>query len=163
MKRRKVILRCILIVAALAAATFLVMLALGNQVYWSDVRGDATAWPSYENDLAVTEQGVRFEKTFFDNTTAFVVFDRARQVVAAEGFAPIDFDRKNFWGLWTYDDFLESYGESHFYIGNSSEAWITDDGYVIALWMPGERFYPFPLQATPLAGEVTVYDLLKQP
>ena len=163
MKRRKVILRCILTVAALAAATFLVILALGNQVYWSDVRGDATAWPSYENDLATTEQGVRFEKTFFDNTTAFVVFDETRQVVEAEGFAPISFDRKNFWGLWTYDDFVESYGEPHFYIGNASEAWITDDGYIIAMWMPGERFYPFPLQATPLAGEVTVYDLLKQP
>lgn len=157
-KHRKILLGVLTAAMMLVLAAFLLALAMGNRVYWRDVRSGASAW-EYGN-LSVTQHGVRFEQAFADNRVACVVFDENRQMVEAEGFAPIDFDRETFWGIWTYEDFVGLYGGPHFYIGNVTEAWITDDGYIICMWMPGEWFYPFPLQATPLAGEVTVYDLI---
>lgn len=153
--------KILLILLAVVLALFLFVLALGSKPYWTDVRSSAKPWET-PDELTSTAQGTRFERQFADHT-ACVVFDENRQMVEAEGITPIDFDRKNFWGLWSYDAFVEVYGEPHFYIGNAWEAWVTDDGYVIVIWMANEWFYPFPLQATRLGGEIEVYDLLATP
>lgn len=156
-KLRKVL----LILLAVIFVFFLWALILGSENYWADMRADAKPlWTDI--DLTKTEQGTRYEIGYFDRT-AYVVFDENRQVVEADGITPINFDRRNFWGLWSYQDFVAAYGESHYYIGNTTEAWVTDDGYVIAMWMPGEWFYPFPIQVTNLAGEAHMIDLLATP
>ena len=149
------------IILAVVAAFFLLALVLGSQPYWEDMRANARYYGP-DPDLTQTEQGMRYEIGYFDHT-AYVVFNENRRVVEADGITPIHFDRKNMWGLWSYEAFVEAYGGPHYYIGNTQEAWITDDGYVIVMWMAGEWYYPFPLQVTDLANSVFMIDLLATP
>lgn len=146
---------------AVVLALSLWALILGSKPYWTDMRAGAKPWGT-DPDLTQTELGTRFEIGYFDRT-AHVVFDENRQVVEADGITPIDFDRRNLWNIWDYDTFVQMYGKPHFYIGNTEDAWVTDDGYVITMWMPDTWYYPFPIQATSLANAIYMYDLLAAP
>ena len=148
----------LIILAALVLAFSLWALIMGSEPYWIDLRAQARRYGA-DPDLTQTEQGMRYEIGYFDRT-AYVVFDENRQVVEADGIAPIHFDQKNMWGLRSYEAFVEAYGEPHYYIGNTEEAWLTDDGYVIVMWMAGEWYYPFPIQMSNLGGAVYMVDLL---
>ncbi len=152
--------KVLLIILAVVMAASIPDLVLGSKPYWTDVRAGAEPWGD-DPDLTQTELGTRFEIRDFDRTSC-VVFDENRQVVEADGITPIDFDRRNFWGVWDYDAFVEMYGKPHFYIGNTQEAWVTDDGYIITRWTI-RSWLSFPLQFIGLAGEIDVYDLLATP
>lgn len=149
----------------LAAAFFLLALVQGSKLYWMDVRAGAKPYAALD-DLTQTELGTRYEISYVDHI-AYVTFDENRQVVETDGVEPIHFDRKNFWGIWNYDAFVELYGKPHFHFGNIENAWVTDDGYIISMRWPGTftLFWPITLQdsSLALAGEIYIFDLLAAP
>lgn len=153
---KRVFKRILLIVLAGVVLLMLYIAIMSNWHYWADMRSFAEPWGA-DRDLTQTDQGVRFE--VYCGGERHVVFDANRNVVEADGFSPLAFDRRNLWGVWSYDAFVAAYGKPHFYIGNAWEAWITDDGYVIELWLPRSSLDRFPFNLTALAGEVTMYDL----
>ena len=155
----KTLRKILLIAAAGALAFFLGALILGNDDYWIDMRKHAQLSRRAYYEGSQPENEIRVEWCGGEHP-AYVVFDKQkRQVIEAYGVTPIHFDRKNMWGIWSYEAFVEAYGEPQTYV-DSTKMWITDDGYIISLWRPGEWVYPFPIQATNLSGEIDMYDLL---
>lgn len=105
---------------------------------------------------------VRQEIVRADGRVGYVEYNANRECIAAEGIEPIHFDRRNVWGIWSYEEFVALYGDYHVDVGNMVfwPAWYTDDGYLIALWRGGERWFPLCISNL---GEVWVYDLLAVP
>lgn len=125
-----------------------------NHHFLVDMRSLAPVSNRYSQRLIQVEDGVKF---IVDD--GYVVFNADRQVVEAVGVTPIDFDRRNCWGLWSYEAFVAEYGSYHEDIGDNVfwPAWITDDGYWITMWAAGSVRAPFGISNY---GEVAVYDLL---
>ncbi len=161
----------ILLVLILLLAGYFVVAT--NAHFLVDFRKNAAAPNGYDATITRTADGVRVELWSLDVrdremqgmqvTYPFVVFNEDREVVRAVGCDPIDFDRRNLWGLWSYEDFLAEYGGPHGEVPSSGinwPIWITDDGYMITIWGAGEKSW---ITGISNIGEVRVYDLLATP
>ena len=163
-KLGKVLLILLAVVAALALLAFGYVFFVLNHHFLIDLRSLADAPSKYS--VTVTEVADGYKASVRGgNPNRYVVYNADREVVRAVGVTPIDFDRRNFWGLWTYEDFLTQYGEPHDVIPTSDiywPVWFTDDGYVITLWCAGEDWMNLSITIGNY-GEVGFYDLLATP
>lgn len=161
-KVRKILLivGAVLLAAVVLAAGFCFVAV--NSHYFFDLRSGAVPYNRIRMDVTHADGGVLCEIGYFDGSTDSIAYNTNRECVAAEGIEPIRFDRNNLWGVWSYKDFVALYGDCHVDIGSmvSWPAWFTDDGYLIALWRGGERWFPLCISDL---GEVWVYDLLALP
>ena len=175
MKKLWKILQILLAVAALFVLLLLGYVFVGTNLHYvADFRKAAGVPNTFDVTITQTSEGVRVELWSMETMLKiaegqaakypFVVINQDRKVVRAGGCTPIDFDRRNLWGLWTYEDFLALYGEPHGEVPTSSglywPIWITDDGYMITFWNPGEKLWPTSIGNY---GEVFFYDLLTTP
>lgn len=170
-KLGKVLLIILAVVVALALALYAYLLVVYNHHFLFDLRAGAPAATRYVTVTQV-EEGTRVE--FYDSyvnmqrknghnpAVPYVIFNDDREIVKAIGITPIDFDRKNCWGLWSYEDFVAEYGRYHKDIGDNIfwPAWITNDGYLITMWAAGEKVWSFCLSDY---GEFSFTDLLATP
>lgn len=127
-----------------------------NGHYFFDIRSSAV------QVHAVPADGVyRYEISCMDGRVGYVEYNDKRECVAAEGVTPIDFDRRNLWGYWRYEDFVADYGDYHVDTGNMVfwPGWYTQDGYLITMWQGGKWWPP----CIGNLGEVWVYDLIATP
>ena len=164
-KLGKILLILLAVAAVLALALYAYLLVVYNQQFLFDLRDRAPAVTGYVT-ITQVEEGTRVEfyapYTDKGRSVPHVIFDENRQVVKAVGITPINFDRKNCWGLWSYEDFVAEYGRYHKDIGSNIfwPAWITNDGYLITMWCAGEKLYSFCLSNY---GEFSFTDLLATP
>ena len=170
-KLGKILLILLAVAAALALALYAYLLVVYNHQFLFDLRDRAPAATRYVTVTQV-EEGTRVE--FYDSyvnmqrqsgmnpSVPYVVFNENREIVKAVGITPINFDRKNCWSLWSYEDFVAEYGRYHKDIGGNIfwPAWITNDGYLITMWCAGEKLYSFCLSNY---GEFSFTDLLATP
>ena len=163
-KLGKVPLIILAVVVALALLAFGYVFFVINRHFLIDLRSIADAPSKYS--VTVTETDREYKAAVRGgNPHRYVVYDADRKVIRAVGVTPIDFDRRNFWGLWTYEDFLAEYGEPHDVIPSSDiywPVWFTDDGYIITLWCAGEDWMNLFITIGNY-GEVGFYDLLATP
>lgn len=133
-----------------------------NAHYFVNLRDNAVADSGWRIDAQHADGIVRYEMEYLDGRVDYIEYNANRECVASEGITPIHFDRQNMWGIWSYEDFVAEYGDYHMDNGNMVfwPGWFTDDGYLIALWSGGERWFPLCISNL---GEVWVYDLLATP
>ncbi len=156
-KALKRILRIVIILLALAALGFLLLLLMaGNHQYVLPLRSDARQADGYVNSTLQTVMTAEGRQVQLPS--GYVLFSPERQVIEAVGVTPIRLSR-TLWGTWTYEDFIARYGEPHCDIGHNVfwPAWVTDDGYLMSMWCGGERYWPLSIGNM---GEVWMYDLL---
>lgn len=159
-RRVLAILAVVLLVLIILAAGYL-FFAL-NRHYFLDLRSDAGAYDRILLDIQHEDGVVRCEAAYADGRVDYVGYNADRECVAAQGITPIHFDRRNMWGIRSYEEFVTLYGDYHVDTGNMVfwPGWFTDDGYLITLWRGGERWLPLCISDL---GEVWVYDLLAAP
>ena len=133
-----------------------------NGHYLFDLRGEATPYKGLRMEATHADGVVRYEIGYFDGSVDYIEYNADRECVAAEGIEPIHFDRDNMWGIWSYEDFVATYGEFHVDTGSGTfiPSWFTDDGYLVTLWLGGDRI---SLLSVSNLGEVWFNDLLAQP
>ncbi len=157
-KALKWILRIAITLVVLAALWFLVGIFLaGNHQFFIPLRSGAEQ-VNYgvhggQPKVDRLEDEVRVE--FAPDC---VRFSLDREVIEAEGITPIHVER-TLWGIWSYEDFIARYGEPHGDVGSGVfwPAWITDDGYMLTMWLGGEKYWPLSIANM---GEVRMIDLL---
>lgn len=161
-KLRKILLIVLAVVAALVLALTAYFFIGVNRQYFFDLRSQAIPYNRGVLKSTPAEGSVRIKMEWFDGSADWIEFSADRQYVSSKGITPIHFDRRNFWGIWSYEDFVAEYGDYHVDIGDNVfwPSWFTDDGYLIALWCGGERWLPISISNL---GEVWVYDLLAAP
>ena len=161
-KLRKILLIILAIVAVLVLALTAYFFIGVNRQYFFDLRSQAVPYDRGMLDSTPTENGMRYTIDWYDGSADWIEFSADRKCVSAKGITPIHFDQRNFWGIWSYEDFVAEYGDYHVDIGCNVfwPSWFTDDGYLIALWFGGERWLPISISNL---GEVWVYDLLPTP
>jgi len=161
-KLRKVLLILFSVLMALILLCVGYIFVCVNAQFFVDIRAAANPPRLYEQSITQSDDGIRIE--FEDGRVMkSAVFNGARECVRAVGFTPITLDRRNLWGLWTYEDFIAEYGRPHGEVPTSDipcPLWITDDGYMILMWAAGEKWLPLCIGNY---GEVWVYDLLATP
>ena len=133
-----------------------------NGHYLFDLRRGAEPYNGLRMDRKVLDNTIRYKIGYADGRVDVVEYANDRSGCAVMGIDPIDFDRRNMWGIWSYEDFVATYGDYHVDVGSGSfiPSWFTVDGYLLSLWMGGERFFPLSISNL---GEVWMYDLLALP
>lgn len=163
MKKVRKILRIIgaVLLALVVLATGYLFIGL-NGHYIFNQRSEARPYKGHRMEATHADGVVRYEIGYFDGSVDYIEYNADRECVASEGIEPIHFDRDNMWGIWSYEQFVATYGEHHVDVGSmiSQPSWFTDDGYLITLWRGGEKLSPLCIGNL---GEVWFDDLLAQP
>lgn len=111
-------LRRVLLIIAIVVLVLVLLLAgylfIGvNWHYFFDIRSHAAPYDRRIIDVATVDSGIRYEISYMGGRVDYVEYNAERECIAAEGITPIDFDRRNLWGYWSYEDFVAAYGDYH--------------------------------------------------
>ena len=158
-KVRKILLIVGAVLLALVILLTGVLFVSANGHYLFNLRAGAQPYDGIRLDATHADGVARYEIAWFDGHVNFIEYSADRECIAAEGVTPIHFDRNNMWGIWSYEDFVAAYGDYHVDTGSGAfiPSWFTDDGYLITLWMGGEKISPLSISNL---GEVWMYDLV---
>ncbi len=163
-KLGKALLIVLSVVLTLALLAFGYVFFALNHHFLADMRSIASAPRKYDVTVTQVDEGTRVELRN-GKSGKYVVYNDEREVVKAVGITPINLDRRNFWGLWTYEEFLAEYGAPHDVLPTSDiywPVWFTDDGYLITMWCAGQNWMNLSITIGNY-GEVGFYDLLATP
>ena len=161
-KARKILLIVGTVLVTLVILVTAYVFVAVNGHYLFDLRRGATPYNGLRMERELLDSTVRYRIAYADGRVDVIDYTLDRTRCAAEGFEPIHFDQRNMWGIWSYEEFVATYGDYHVDAGSGAfmPSWFTDDGYLITLWMGGDRISPLSVSNL---GEVWMRDLLAVP